>query len=93
MKALKEYLISENRLSAEGFNKWLEKRYGYSDLYEYFSDLIEPDWKGKDNSTLSKYAKELLEKVPESIIDDANDAGLDPQEVAWEVVNDIVRFR
>lgn len=96
MKDLKEYLIGEGQWSEQkekAFNDWLEKNYGYTDLYDYFTDLIEPDWKAKDNSTLYKYSKELLEKVPESIIDDANEAGLDPQEVAWEAVYDIVRFR
>ena len=94
MKDLKEYINeSWSEAKEKAFNDWLEKNYGYTDLYDYFTDLIEPDWKGKDNNVLDKYAKELLEKVPESIIDDANEAGLDPKEVAWEAVYDIVRFR
>ena len=93
MKNLKEYLIKEYRLSPEGFNKWLEDRYGYEDLYSYFSDLIDFEWKGNNESVLAKYQKELLEKVPNSIISDAEDAGLDPNEVAWEVIKDNVPYK
>lgn len=96
MKTLKEYLIKEGQWTEQkekAFNDWLEKKYGYEDLYSYFSDLIDFEWKGNNESVLAKYQKELLEKVPSSVIDSAEDAGLDPNEVAWEAIKDIVPYK
>ena len=96
MKNLKEYLIGEGQWTEQkekAFNDWLQKSYGYEDLYSYFSDLIDFEWKGNNELVLAKYQKELLEKVPNSIISDAEDAGLDPNEVAWEVIKDNVPYK
>lgn len=88
MKTLKEYLISENRLSVEGFNKWLEDRYGYEDLYRYYSDNLDINWKGEHN--FEKYIQELLDNTPPDIKDNAEDAGLSCQEYAIQVVQQCV---
>ena len=95
MKTLKEYLVKEGQWTEQkekSFNDWLEKNYGYEDLYSYFSNLIDFNWKGNNESVLTKYQKELLEKVPSSVIDSAKDVGLDPNEVALEVIKDIVPY-
>jgi len=99
MKNINDFLIEKLELNSQtklngdassddpenAFNNWLEKEYGYPDLYSYFSDQTTPDVT-KDN--WEEEYKKTLKNTPSNIIRSAEDAGLDPDEVCYQAFKD-----
>lgn len=95
MKSINDYISEKLELNQqtelsknnpeEAFNDWLEKEYGFEDLYSYFRDQTTPDVT-KDN--WKEEYKKALKNTPSNIIKGAEDAGLDPDEVCYQVFKD-----
>ena len=90
MKSIVEYLNEScqiNEMTEDQFNQWLEKNWGgYEDLYSYFSDRIDPKY--TDKNKIDDYFKEIMDNVPKEILDAAEKAQLDPEDVCYQALKD-----
>jgi len=85
MKSLNEYLIVNEKLSKEAFDKWFEETTEYEDLYSFYSDKVDPNW---NKSNIDKYVKELIENTGPNILRQAEEAGYNPEMICRQAIED-----